>query len=114
MRLTPASTTWSPWLRPHTERLLLEAFQDGVARAPSLGLSETLGTLSQLFALSRLEADRGWFLEAGYFEPAKSKAIRHQVSDLCSAVREYAVPLVDAFGIPDDVLKAPDGIRGAR
>lgn len=98
----------------HTERLLLEAFQDGVARAPSLGLSETLGTLSQLFALSRLEADRGWFLEAGYFEPAKSKAIRHQVSDLCSAVREYAVPLVDAFGIPDDVLKAPDGIRGAR
>ncbi len=95
----------------HTERLLLESLQNGVARAQSPGLSETLGTLCQLFALSRLEADRGWFLESGYFEPAKSKAIRHQVSDLCSEVREFAVPLVDAFGIPDDVLKAPDGLK---
>ena len=99
--------------KAHSERLLLEAFQKGVAQAPSPGLSETLGTLCQLFALSRMEEDRGWFLESGYIEPAKSKAIRHEVSDLCSAVREFAVPLVDAFGIPDDVLKAPDGLKGS-
>ncbi len=97
----------------HTERLLLEALQRGAAKAHSPGLSDTLNTLCQLFALSRIEEDRGWFLESGYIEPAKSKAIRHEVSDLCSAVREFAVPLVDAFGIPDDVLKAPDGLKGS-
>ncbi|MDT8368501.1 MAG: acyl-CoA dehydrogenase [Longimicrobiales bacterium] len=92
----------------HVERHLCEAFLEGVARAPDVETSETLRTLAQLFALERLEADRAWFLEAGYFEPAKSKAIRTEVNALCREVREIAVPLVDAFGIPDAVLRARD------
>ena len=95
-----------------TDRILFEAFRDGVARAPTPAISETLDTLCTLFALSRLEADRGWFLEAGWFEPAKSKAIRTEVNRLCGEIREIAVPLVDAWGIPDDVLQAPDGLSG--
>lgn len=94
--------------RAHTERILVEAFQTGVARAPTPGISETLRTLSTLFALERLEADRAWFLEAGYFEPAKSEAIRTQVNVLCGEVAEQAELLVDAFAIPDGVLRARD------
>lgn len=94
----------------HTERLMLEAFLDGVTRAPTPGISESLRTLATLFALSRIEADRAWFLEAGYLEPRKSQAIRAQVNLLCSEVAEHAELLVDAFGIPDDVLRAPDGL----
>ena len=67
-------------------------------------------TLAALFALERLEADRAWFLEAGYVEPAKSEAIRAQVNRLCADVAEQAGLLVDAFAIPDDVLRAPDGV----
>ena len=40
---------------------------------------------------------------------AKSKAIRDQVNGLCREIRTDARPLVDAFGIPDEVLRAPDG-----
>ncbi|MEQ8329766.1 MAG: acyl-CoA dehydrogenase [Longimicrobiales bacterium] len=91
----------------HTERLILDAFQEAVARAPTPGLSEALAQLSALFALSRMEAHRGWYLEAGYFEAAKSRAVRARVTDLCGDVREFAGFLVDAFGIPDEVLAAP-------
>lgn len=96
--------------RAHVDRIVLEAFHDGVARAPNPGLSEALASLSALFALSRVEAERGWYLEAGYLEGSKSRAVRAQVNELCGEVREYARLLVDGFGIPDGVLAAPAGM----
>lgn len=94
----------------HVERVVHQAFQDAVAHAPSPGSSERLASLSSLWTLSRLEADRGWFLESGYFEAPKARAIRAEVNALCGDVAEHAVELVAAFGIPDGVLKAPAGL----
>ncbi|HKJ03164.1 MAG TPA: acyl-CoA dehydrogenase [Longimicrobiales bacterium] len=93
--------------RAHVDGVVLDAFHDGVARAPSPGLSDALETLSALFALGRIEEERAWFLEAGYVEPPKSRAVRNQVNELCREARELAPVLVDAFGIPDAVLAAP-------
>ena len=93
----------------HVERLVLEAFQDGIARAPSPAASERLAALAALWVLARLEADRGWFLECGYFEGVKARAIRAEVNALCGEVAEQAEGLVAAFGIPDAVLRAPAG-----
>ncbi len=70
-------------------------------------LAAVLKTLSDLFALSRLEADGRWFLESGYVAGAKAKAIRTLVNGLCREVRAQAIPLVDAVGIPDEMLAAP-------
>ena len=96
----------------HVERVVLEAFREGVARAPSPAASERLASLAALWALARLEADRGWFLECGYFEGAEARAIRAQVNALCREVAEQAEGLVDAFGITDAVLRAPAGLAG--
>ncbi len=97
--------------RAHVERLVIEQFAAGLeAHRPSLDehqLTEPLTLLCDLFALARLEADKGWFLEHGYFDPPKSKAIRNLVNRLCGELRPHAVPLVDAFGIPDELLAAP-------
>lgn len=95
----------------HVERVALERMLEAVARAPSPGTSETLRSLAQLHALERIETHRAWYLEAGYLEPAKSRAIRALVNTLCGEVREQAVFLVDGFGIPDDLLGAPAGLR---
>jgi len=99
--------------RAHVERLLLERLDEGAARAPSPGLSHVLGSAGALFALSRIERDRGWFLESGYVEGAKARAIRAQVGALCADLRDHATLLVDGFGVPDSVLpqmaKALDG-----
>jgi acyl-CoA oxidase len=95
--------------RAHGERIVLEAFQDAVARAPTPGVSEQLSELAALYALWHLEADRAWFLEAGYMEPSKSRAIRREVDTLCAQIRPEAVTLVDGWGVPDEVLQSRDG-----
>ena len=91
----------------HVERVVLEQFVKAVAACEPESLQEPLQSLCALFALSRIEADRGWFQESGYLSGGKSKAIRAQVNKLCGALRPDAVALVDAFGIPDELLGAP-------
>jgi acyl-CoA oxidase len=71
------------------------------------GLRGWLGRLCDLFALSRLAADMAWFVEDGYVESWKARAIRREVEQLSAEVRTAAVELVDGFGIPDACLAAP-------
>jgi acyl-CoA oxidase len=87
----------------HVERIVLERFRDAITAADT-GVRAALEPLATLFALSRLEADAGWFLEKGYFEAGKSRAIRALVNQLCGEIRPAAVAYVDAFGIPDALL----------
>ncbi len=91
----------------HTEWTTLQAFQTGVAGAPA-DARPVLADLACLYALERLEHDRAWFLEAGYFEPVKSRAVRAEVGTLCRELRMHARELVDGWGIPDAVLGAVD------
>ena len=91
----------------HVERTILELFVEKVNSTENGPLREALKRLCDLFALSQIEKDRGWFLEAGYFEGVKSKAIRKQVLELSAEVREEAVALVNAFDIPDKFVSAP-------
>jgi acyl-CoA oxidase len=91
----------------HAERIVMEQFAAGVARCEDSAVRTALAKLAALFALSRIEADRGWFLEAGYLSTAKSHAIREQVNILCAEIRPDAVGLADGFGIPDRLLGAP-------
>jgi len=90
--------------RAHVEHAVLAEMEDAVARAPNPAFSELLASVSALFALSAIERDRGWFLESGYLEAVKSRAIRAKVGVLCREVRDHAGILVDAFGIPSGLL----------
>ncbi|WP_432062564.1 acyl-CoA dehydrogenase [Streptomyces sp. S1] len=94
--------------RAHVERLVLEAFVDRVRAMPEGGNKDALGLLCDLFALSTIEADRAWFMEHGRLTVQRSKALTREVNDLCRKVRPLAVDLVDAWGVPPEVLRAPD------
>jgi acyl-CoA oxidase len=96
----------------HVERVVLERCSAGVTACRDPRTAAVLDRLRQLYALWRLEDDRGWFLESGYIEAGKSKAIRRLVSSLCQSLSTEAVGLVDAFGVPDTILGAP--IAGGR
>jgi acyl-CoA oxidase len=89
------------------ERVVLERFVGAIESVEDDDLRDTLTRLRRLFALACIEADLDWFLEAGYVESGKAKAIRGAVNDLCDEVRPHAEALVDAFGIPDSCLAAP-------
>ncbi len=91
----------------YVERIILEQFQAAVARVTEAGCKAVLTRLCALFALSQLEKNKGWYLENGYMEGVKTKAIRKMVNQLCWDIRQEAVPLVDAFDIPKSCLAAP-------
>lgn len=90
----------------YIERVVLEEFQKGVDSAPE-NLQPILNKLCQLYALSTIEKNKGWYLEQDYMEGVKTKAIRREVNGLCFELRKDAVALVDAFDIPDKCLGAP-------
>jgi len=91
----------------YIERIILEQFVLQVERTKDAGCKTVLKKLCDLFALSQIEKNKGWYLEAGYMEGVKTKAIRKLVNQLCWDVRQDAVPLTDAFNIPDQCLSAP-------
>jgi acyl-CoA oxidase len=94
--------------RAHVERLVLEAFAAKVEATPAGPVRDALSLLRDLHALWVIESDRAWFMEHGRLSSARSKAITAQVTTLCREVRRLAQPLVDAFGIPRELLRADD------
>lgn len=94
--------------RAHVERLVLEAFVAKMETMPDGDEKVALNLLCDLHALSTIEADRAWFMEHGRLTVQRSKAITHEVNALCRKVRPIAVDLVDAFGVPVEVLRAEE------
>jgi acyl-CoA oxidase len=88
----------------YLDRVILEQFQAKLNTVTDTGLNEVLTSLYELFALNKLEEHKAWYLEQGYMEGVKSKAIRKLVSQLCWEIRQDAVPLTDAFNIPENCL----------
>ena len=91
----------------YIERIILEQFIAQVEQVEDEGCANVLRKLCQLYALSTIETHKGWYLENGYMEGVKTKAIRKALDQLCWELRQDAVPLVDSFGIPDSCLAAP-------
>jgi acyl-CoA oxidase len=94
--------------RAHVERLVLEAFVEKVDGLPAGGLRDLLAQVCALHALGEIERDRAWFLEHSRLSVARSKAITREVGVLCRELRPSAVALVDAFGVPAELLRAED------
>jgi acyl-CoA oxidase len=89
----------------HAERLTFEAFHTKLENMPDGSNRRVLTLVCDLFALSAIEADRAWFLEHGRLSTGRSKAITAMVNELCRRLRPHAVDLVDAFGIPREMLR---------
>ncbi|SEI80009.1 Acyl-coenzyme A oxidase [Cyclobacterium xiamenense] len=91
----------------YIERVILGKFIQKVKQTPDPAIQTVLNKLCNLFALYQLETHKGWYLEQGYMEGVKTKSIRKMVNQLCWEIRKDAVPLVNAFAIPDACLAAP-------
>lgn len=91
----------------HIESFLLRSFIKKEADVEDEEIKSVLGRVRSLFALTRMEEDLAWFLENGYVQTAKARAVRDLINALCAEVKEDALSLVESFGIPDEVLSAP-------
>ncbi len=90
--------TWTPYLA--------KAFYTAVNKIEHNEEQALYRRLARLYSLDTIYSHRGWFLESDYISGGKSKAIRKQISALNKKVRQDARFYVNAFQIPDDLLRA--------
>ena len=93
--------------RAHVDRVIADDFAKAVASCPDESLKPVLEAVLDLFVLSTIERNIGWYLEHNRISSARSKRITREVNRLCQELRPHARELVDAFSIPDAVLGAP-------
>jgi acyl-CoA oxidase len=96
--------------RAHMDTFILEAFVAAIDGCEDETVKEVLSRVCDLYALHNVELDKGFFQEHGRLSGPRCKAITREVNRLCNEVRGQAGELVDAFGIPDQVLAAPIGL----
>ncbi|MBX7268778.1 acyl-CoA dehydrogenase family protein [Micromonospora sp. Llam7] len=88
----------------HTDRVTLEAFVAAIESTADPAVQALLSRVCDLYALSVIEANKGWFLEHARLTPARSKAITAVVNDLLKELRPEMRTLVDGFAVPDTWL----------
>jgi len=93
--------------RVHIERVVLESFVAAIDGCDDPEIAWLLSKVCDLYALSTIEKDRGWFLEHGKLSAPRAKAIISTVNELCGELRPHSGLLVDSFGVPDEALAAP-------
>jgi acyl-CoA oxidase len=91
----------------HIERIVHEQFAARVAEHSEGPTREVLDRLRDLYALSVIERGRAWWLEHGYVDGDAAKELQKEVNALCRELRPAALGLVEAFAIPDALLRAP-------
>ena len=97
--------------RAHVDRIVLESAHEALDSMQEGDARALVARVVTLYGLVTLESHRAWYLEKGYFEASKSEAIRNEVNRYCRELAPRAVELVDAFGIPDELLGAPIGVK---
>ncbi|MFC5064041.1 acyl-CoA dehydrogenase [Actinomycetospora atypica] len=93
--------------RAHLDGLVLDAFNRACESVTDPAAARLMRSLCDLYALSVVENDKGWFLEHGRISAARSKAVTAEINKLCRTLRPHARTLIDAFGIPEAWIGAP-------
>jgi acyl-CoA oxidase len=92
--------------KAHIEHFIYKEFANNIDTVTSPKEKAALQLMLQTYALNAIVEDRGWFLENDYISSEKSKAIKKILSSLYKNIRPKAKVYVDAFGIPEVLLKS--------
>ncbi|WP_018333142.1 acyl-CoA dehydrogenase [Actinomycetospora chiangmaiensis] len=93
--------------RSHLDGLVLDAFNRACEAQTDPTARQLMRSVCDLYALSVVEQDKGWFLEHGRISAGRSKAVTSEINKLCHTLRPHARALVDGFGIPESWIDAP-------
>jgi acyl-CoA oxidase len=90
----------------HIEHFIYKEFSAEIEKVNTENEKNAMNLLLQTFALNAIFEDRGWYLENDFISNDKSKAIRKILASLYKQIRPKAKLYIEAFGIPDALLKA--------
>lgn len=98
----------------HIESVILAKFSEAVERCEDRQTRKVLNMVRDLYALDRIWKDIGTYRNQDYIAPNKAKAIHRLVEYLSFELKGVAGSLVDGFGIPDALLRAPIGLKSGQ
>lgn len=90
----------------YIDRIVLERFIATIHEQEDESVKEILSSLKSLYALYRIEENKGWYLEHDYISGSKSLAIHKIVQKLCKELKEESKHLVNAFDIPKHMTES--------
>lgn len=93
------AVTWA-----HIDRIILEAFFSAESRVEDPRTQEVLEQVRDVFFLSVICDNAGWFLEQSMLTGTRTKAARASLNDLVDSLGPWSEVLVDAFGVPETML----------
>ncbi|CAG8519941.1 5443_t:CDS:10 [Paraglomus brasilianum] len=96
----------------HTHHYILSEYHNDLVEYGSTEYKDLLPMLTQmgqLWGTYVMQSLLELFLEEGYFSPSQAKMVKKVFYDLCRKTRKEVIPLVDAWAVPDFILKAPLG-----
>lgn len=97
--------------KAYIERYILEDYQQWIAELPEGEEKDMLRLIGNCYALHTIGESAAWYLEQGYMEGVKTKAIKALLSDLTYKLSKASLSLTDAWGIPDSLLYAPIALQ---
>ncbi|MBF6176297.1 acyl-CoA dehydrogenase family protein [Nocardia blacklockiae] len=90
----------------HIDRLVLEAFIEGIAGIDDPDARDLAETVCDLFVYSSLEQNQAWYIMHRFMSVERAKAVRRGVNELVDRLRPHAATLVEALGVPESMLHA--------
>ena len=90
----------------YIDNIVLKSFIKAIDTCEDADVKAVMNTVCDLYALTIIEEEKGWFLENDYLEGSKTKAIRRVRGKVIQELRPQVEGLVDGFGIPGVMLGA--------
>eukprot|EP00245_Coleochaete_scutata_P005256 TRINITY_DN18686_c0_g1_i1.p1 TRINITY_DN18686_c0_g1~~TRINITY_DN18686_c0_g1_i1.p1 ORF type:complete len:686 (-),score=144.71 TRINITY_DN18686_c0_g1_i1:359-2416(-) len=95
----------------HVECILLNKFVEAVEKCPYPQERAGLKLVCDLYAVDRITMAFGTSRYGNDVPVSRAKAIQAELEALCGEVRQSSEEFVDAFAIPDFLLRAPIGLK---
>jgi len=90
----------------YIDNIVLKSFIKAIHTCEDAGVKAVMNKVCDLYALTIIEEEKGWFLENDYLEGSKTKAIRRVRGKVIQELRPQVEGLVDGFAIPKVMLGA--------
>src|SRR5699024_2356849 len=84
--------------KSHARLLQWESFTNALDEVIDAETLKIMTWMRDLFALSTIDEDLGWFIEYGRISQQRARTLREYTSRLAARLRPHAQALVDAFG----------------
>lgn len=91
--------------KSHAQLLQWESFTEALEGIEDPETHQIMTWMRDLFALSTIEEDLGWFIEYGRISQQRARTLRQYTNRLAARLRPHAQDLVDSFGYNQNHLR---------